>query len=274
MGLHRCAWSRPISGPSDEATLTDFSLTDFCRLIDGVGAGDHQDGGLGRYSVTSQAFVSSSGAERESIVAARVIEIGPSAEAPQRAALLVGREAERARIGGLLDSARRQRSGALVMVGEPGIGKTALCAWAIDAAAEMRVLIVRSIESESDLAYAGLAELCAGEDLGDLQAGTVPPRSSSWTTRTGLMRRPRTRFCSRRAGCAARALRWLWLRDRVESSTANVHVSPGSRSEGSTGAPQLRCWPPSMEGCRQRWCGSLSIARAGTRWRYSRCRIC
>jgi hypothetical protein len=47
--------------------------------------------------------------------------------------------------------------------GDPGIGKSALCAWAVAQAAGMRVLSVRGVESEADLPFAALSELCAGE---------------------------------------------------------------------------------------------------------------
>ncbi|HET6551129.1 MAG TPA: AAA family ATPase, partial [Solirubrobacter sp.] len=77
--------------------------------------------------------------------------------------MLIGRDAERDRIAMLLDTARAQRSGALVVCGEPGIGKTALCAWAVGHALGMRVLTMQGIESEAALAYAGLSELFAGE---------------------------------------------------------------------------------------------------------------
>ena len=76
---------------------------------------------------------------------------------------LVGRDAECGRIDGLLADARGQRSGALVLSGEPGIGKSALCRWAVAQAGGMRVLSVRGVESEVELPFAGLAELCAGE---------------------------------------------------------------------------------------------------------------
>jgi hypothetical protein len=42
--------------------------------------------------------------------------------------VLYGREAERAVLAELLDAARESRSGALVLRGEPGMGKTALLA--------------------------------------------------------------------------------------------------------------------------------------------------
>jgi DNA-binding CsgD family transcriptional regulator len=73
--------------------------------------------------------------------------------------MLIGRTRERARLGRLLDDAREGRSGALLLHGAPGIGKTALLRWTIENADEMRVLRARGIETESDIPFAGLAEL-------------------------------------------------------------------------------------------------------------------
>jgi hypothetical protein len=73
--------------------------------------------------------------------------------------MLVGRDAERARIESLLADARAGRSGALVLRGETGIGKTTLCEFAAASAAAMTVLRARGLDSESDLAFAGLADL-------------------------------------------------------------------------------------------------------------------
>ena len=106
----------------------------------------------------------SSGADRELTVPAGLVTGAPP-EALRRPRLLVGREVERARVAELLAHARRQRSSTLVMVGDAGVGKTALCDWAIGQAGGTRVLAVRGVESEVELAYAGLSELCAGEDL-------------------------------------------------------------------------------------------------------------
>ena len=47
--------------------------------------------------------------------------------------MLVGRDRERAALDHLLDEARASRSGALVLRGEPGIGKSALVAYALSA---------------------------------------------------------------------------------------------------------------------------------------------
>jgi ATP/maltotriose-dependent transcriptional regulator MalT len=73
--------------------------------------------------------------------------------------MFVGRERERARIDRLLQEARAGRSGSLLLHGEAGIGKTALMRWAIGQATGMRVLRARGIETESDIPFAGLAEL-------------------------------------------------------------------------------------------------------------------
>lgn len=87
--------------------------------------------------------------------------------------VLIGREVEAGRIAGLLDDARAQRSGALVLSGDPGIGKSALCAWAVAHADGIRVLSVHGVESEVDVPFAGLSELCAGE-LGRLESLPEP----------------------------------------------------------------------------------------------------
>jgi DNA-binding CsgD family transcriptional regulator len=73
--------------------------------------------------------------------------------------MLLGRDAERTRIGALLEAARDSRSGALVVKGEPGIGKTALLEDAREQATDMCVLTARGVETESNLPFAGLHQL-------------------------------------------------------------------------------------------------------------------
>jgi DNA-binding CsgD family transcriptional regulator len=73
--------------------------------------------------------------------------------------MLLGREEERLALDRLLDEARAGRSGALALVGEAGIGKTALLEYAVGQAAGMRVLRARGIESEAEVPFAGLSEL-------------------------------------------------------------------------------------------------------------------
>ncbi|MET0685693.1 MAG: AAA family ATPase, partial [Solirubrobacteraceae bacterium] len=73
---------------------------------------------------------------------------------------LIGRRAETARISTLLGEIRAGSGAALMLQGEAGIGKTALLEWAAGQAGEMRVLRATGIESELELAFSGLAELC------------------------------------------------------------------------------------------------------------------
>jgi DNA-binding CsgD family transcriptional regulator len=106
--------------------------------------------------------------------------------------MLLDRLPERAALSQLLDAARAGRSGVLVMHGEPGVGKTALLDWAVDSAGDLRVARVAGVESEMELAFAALQQLCAPmldklEDLPDpqraalrvafgLSTGAVPDR--------------------------------------------------------------------------------------------------
>jgi DNA-binding CsgD family transcriptional regulator len=73
--------------------------------------------------------------------------------------LLLGRDGERAEVGALLDAARASRSGALVVRGEAGVGKTALLEDARERAVDMHVLGARGVESELELPFAALHQL-------------------------------------------------------------------------------------------------------------------
>jgi DNA-binding CsgD family transcriptional regulator len=73
--------------------------------------------------------------------------------------MLVGRAAERGRIDALLGVATAGSGGALVVRGEPGIGKSALLRYAEDQAKGMRVLHARGVEQEAELPFSGLYEL-------------------------------------------------------------------------------------------------------------------
>jgi DNA-binding CsgD family transcriptional regulator len=72
---------------------------------------------------------------------------------------LYGREPEKAAIDGLLTQATAGRSQVLVIRGEAGIGKTALLDHACRRADAMRVLRCGGVESEIELAFAGLQQL-------------------------------------------------------------------------------------------------------------------
>ncbi|NUS17404.1 MAG: ATP-binding protein, partial [Streptomyces sp.] len=70
--------------------------------------------------------------------------------------MLHGRDGEAAALRGLLDGARAGRSGALVLRGEAGIGKTALLEQAVAEAAGMTVVRGSGVEFEAELPFAGL----------------------------------------------------------------------------------------------------------------------
>jgi DNA-binding CsgD family transcriptional regulator len=73
--------------------------------------------------------------------------------------MLLGREREREAIGRALERAQAGESTTLVLLGEAGIGKTALLEYAAERAAGMRVLRARGIESEAQIPFASLLEL-------------------------------------------------------------------------------------------------------------------
>ena len=74
---------------------------------------------------------------------------------------LHGRRAEQAAIAALLDRARDGRSGALLLSGAAGMGKTALLADAAASADGLRVLRATGAEAEAELPFAGLHQLLA-----------------------------------------------------------------------------------------------------------------
>jgi hypothetical protein len=73
--------------------------------------------------------------------------------------MLLGRESEQRAVDDLLEGARAGRSGVLIVRGEPGIGKTALLAYAAERAEEMKPLRSVGIEAEHELPFAGLHQL-------------------------------------------------------------------------------------------------------------------
>ncbi|MGO9960789.1 MAG: ATP-binding protein, partial [Solirubrobacteraceae bacterium] len=73
--------------------------------------------------------------------------------------MLVGRERERGDVERVLERARAGESATLALVGEPGIGKTALLDHAAGRASGMQLLRARGIESEAQIPFASLLEL-------------------------------------------------------------------------------------------------------------------
>jgi ATPase subunit of ABC transporter with duplicated ATPase domains len=81
--------------------------------------------------------------------------------APGRHAALRGRADECTLLDGLVGDIRRNRGRALVLRGEAGIGKTALLQYLIESAADLTVVRAVGVESEIELAYASLHQVCA-----------------------------------------------------------------------------------------------------------------
>src|SRR5690348_2212484 len=98
--------------------------------------------------------------------------------------MLLDRLPERAALSQLLDAARAGRSSVLVMRGEPGVGKTALLEYAIESAAGLHVARVAGVESEMELAFASLQQLCA--PMLDKLEGLPDPQSEALSVAFGL----------------------------------------------------------------------------------------
>jgi DNA-binding CsgD family transcriptional regulator len=75
--------------------------------------------------------------------------------------MLRGRATECERLDALLTEVRSGRSATLVMRGDSGVGKTALLDYIVGRASECRVARAAGVESEMELAFAGLQQLCA-----------------------------------------------------------------------------------------------------------------
>ncbi len=81
--------------------------------------------------------------------------------AAQRSPVFRGRVTERDRLLKLLDQVRGGESAALVVRGEAGIGKTALLDHCAEHASGFQIARIAGIQSEMELPFAGLHQLCA-----------------------------------------------------------------------------------------------------------------
>ena len=103
-------------------------------------------------------------------------------------ATLLGRQRECATLDGLLADAREGQSRVIVLRGEAGVGKSTLLDYTSDTARGWRVARAVGIESEMELAYSGLHQICA--PLFDVVErlpveGKLPPWLSGALLRTG-----------------------------------------------------------------------------------------
>ncbi len=75
--------------------------------------------------------------------------------------MLLGRRRECDQLDRLLSGSRGGQGDAVVVLGEPGIGKTALLEYAVTSADDFRVLRTVGNEAERELPFAALQQLCA-----------------------------------------------------------------------------------------------------------------
>jgi DNA-binding CsgD family transcriptional regulator/tetratricopeptide (TPR) repeat protein len=97
---------------------------------------------------------------------------------------LRGRLSERETLERLLQDARNGRSAVLVIRGEAGVGKSALLRYVAEQASGFRVLHIAGVESEMELPFAGLHQLCAPM-LSELDA-LPPPQQRALRVALGL----------------------------------------------------------------------------------------
>lgn len=97
---------------------------------------------------------------------------------------LLGRQAEREAIDELLAAARDGLSGVLTLTGEPGIGKTRLLEYAAAAAADLRVIWLTGVESETQLGFGALHRLL--RPFLDHVAGLPGPQRDALSAAFGL----------------------------------------------------------------------------------------
>lgn len=90
---------------------------------------------------------------------------------------LLGRQAECAALDRLLADAVAGRSGVVVLRGQAGVGKSALLAHAAERAEDAHLVRAVGVESEIELAYSGLHQLCAPM-LDRLEALPAPQRTA------------------------------------------------------------------------------------------------
>src|SRR3954470_9125016 len=74
---------------------------------------------------------------------------------------LLGREREREALNRLLEAATSGHGGVLVVRGEPGVGKTALLEYAIEAGLRFRIARTFGVEAEMELPFAAVQQLCS-----------------------------------------------------------------------------------------------------------------
>ena len=101
---------------------------------------------------------------------------------------LIDRGAERRLLDGVLRDVRSGHSRVLVLHGDPGVGKSALMKYLAGHTSGCRVIRAAGVESEMELAYAALHQLCA--PMLDRLDHLPPPQRDALGTAFGLSAGP------------------------------------------------------------------------------------
>jgi DNA-binding CsgD family transcriptional regulator/tetratricopeptide (TPR) repeat protein len=102
--------------------------------------------------------------------------------------MMIGRSSECETLDRLLGAVRRGESRALIVRGDPGVGKTALLEYVVERAAGCRVARATAVQSEMELAFAGLHQLCT--QMLDRLDRLPGPQRDALATAFGLHRGP------------------------------------------------------------------------------------
>ena len=177
---------------------------------------------------------------------------------------LRGRRSECETLDRLLDGVRAGQSRVLVLRGEAGVGKTALLEHLLAQAAGCRIARAAGVESEMELPFAGLHQLCA--PLLDRLARLPDPQSDALRTAFGLSTgEPPDRFL---VGLAVLSLLAEVAEERplvcVSTTRSGSIGSRRRRSRSSRGA----CWPSGSRWCSR--CASPATASSSRGCRSSR----
>src|ERR1700730_10712154 len=133
--MHRPAPARPMDTPSAHAPHT------------------HKAGSPSPRASSPRGIVGG----RDSLGAAQMAKLSSA----RGVARLRGRHSECGLLDRLIDAVRAGESRALVVRGEPGVGKTALLDYLVDHASGCLVARAAGVQSEMELAFAGVHQLCA-----------------------------------------------------------------------------------------------------------------
>src|ERR1700755_86666 len=101
---------------------------------------------------------------------------------------LLGRAAECSLLDDVLGAVREGESRTLLIHGEAGIGKTALLDYVAESARDLRLVRATGVESEMELAFASVHQLCA--PLLDAVERLPPPQRDALRIAVGLAEGP------------------------------------------------------------------------------------